>query len=123
MKTAIMILLAVMLTGCAGPNISHRPNLVGVTDHYKMEQDLAACQEIAKKVQRSNKETALVIGGGILLGPIGGAIAGGMVGASIEEERAKLMAKYGDVGWVAIEKCMEEKGYTIKTPEKKDTGF
>ena len=79
-KVAI-VALAVLMTGCAQMS-GYRPTVDVQYDKnaYRLQQDMAECEVLAKQAAGTAKDIAMGAGTGALVGAAGGAAIGAVVG-------------------------------------------
>ena len=101
MATAVLAALAVV--GCASSSTELTPSRVGVSAK-KQQQDTSQCEQVAEKTlasdtDRSNRQTATVVGSTIGAGLIGLAVSSAMVAdenkAVTDKVRNNCLAKKG----------------------------
>lgn len=116
MKTLSIILIAAMLTGCAGTGANYTPIVDQPNDNY--QSDLAECQAHANRVMSAGEGAMAGAAGGAILGMLFNAAAGG----GFRNESAAMGALGGAVGGAArgeqdqrsiISKCLAGRGHRV----------
>ncbi|MFD2168274.1 hypothetical protein ACFSJY_18600 [Thalassotalea euphylliae] len=119
MATAATI-LTLTLSACSNTGASHRP-IVDGGDLANYENDLLACQEVAKQRGYINADTQTDMAIGATAGALAGAtesgedlLAGAVIGAAIGAAGGSYKAK--DERKFIVIKCMQNRGYNVVEP-------
>lgn len=95
-----LVITAVLITGC-NTVTGYRPvvDTYGDNNAYRLNQDMAQCEQLAKDASAISKEAALGAGVGGLIGAGGGAAGGAVFGSA--GKGAAIGAAVGVIGGAA----------------------